>query len=209
MQLIVGHPGELFAADRLTVHAEVEVPGYLLSGVEARLYGATGDRVPAGPGRPLPELTTRINATATLQLDDAFAKRQFAPYHQVVFDEVVPGEMRITDIVTVLKTAQFDVETPWEDPQNTAESSTPKWVLRAHRPKDSLSLTIAVEGKRHSVEEHVVEQSRVAHRRTRDSGWIKLSVRGVLPRDHRELTRQMNELQAELRKRYRQHQQEW
>ena len=95
MQLIIGHPGELFAAERLTVHAEVEVPGYLLSGVEARLYGATGNRVPADPGRALPELMTRVNATATLQLDDAFAKRRFAPYHQVVFDEVVPDETRI------------------------------------------------------------------------------------------------------------------
>jgi hypothetical protein len=206
MQLIIGHPGELFAAERLTVHAEVEVPGYLISGVEARLYDATGNKVPADPARPRPELMTRVNATATLQLDDAFAKREFAPYHQVVFDEVVPGEMRITDIVTVLKMAQFDVRKPWEDPDNTAESNTPKWVLRAHRPKDSLSLTIAVEGKRHSVEEHVVEQGRVGHRRTRDSGWIKLSVRGVLPRDHRELTRQMNELQAALRERYRQQQ---
>src|SRR5262249_48927491 len=142
MQLIIGHPGELFAADRLTVHAEVEVPGYLLSGVEARLYGATGDRVPADPGRPMPELMTRVNTTATLQLDDAFARRKFAPYHQVVFDEVVPGEPRIADIVTVLKTAQFDVDPPKEVGENVAESSTPKWVLRAHRPKDSLSLTI-------------------------------------------------------------------
>ncbi len=206
MQLIIGHPGELFAAERLTVHAEVEVPGYLLSGVEARLYGATGNRVPADPGRALPELMTRVNATATLQLDDAFAKRRFAPYHQVVFDEVVPDETRIADIVTVLKMAQFDVRPPQEHPENTAESSTPKWVLRARRPKDSLSLTIAVEGKRHSVEEHVVEQGRFGHRRTKDSGWIKLSVFGVLPRDHRELTRQMNELQAALRERYRQHQ---
>lgn len=206
MQLIIGHPGELFAAERLTVHAEVEVPGYLLSGVEARLYGATGNRVPADPGRPLPELMTRVNATATLQLDDAFAKREFAPYHQIVFDEVVPDQKRIDDIVMVLKMAQFDVDPPREDLENTAESSTPKWVLRARRPKDSLSLTIAVEGKRYSVEEHVVEQGRVGHQRTRDSGWIKLSVRGVLPRDHRELTRQMNELQAALRERYRQQQ---
>jgi hypothetical protein len=206
MQLIIGHPGELFAAERLTVHAEVEVPGYLLSVVEARLYGATGNRVPANPGRPLPELMTRVNATATLQLDDAFAKRKFAPYHQVVFDEVVPDEMRIADIVTVLKRAQFDVNPLWEDPENTAESSTPKWVLRAHRPKDSLSLTIAVEGKRYPVEEHVVEEGRFGQRRTKDSGWIKLSVRGVLLRDHRELTRQMNELQVALRERYRQQQ---
>jgi hypothetical protein len=206
MQLIIGHPGELFAADQLTVHAEAEVPGYLLSGVEARLYGATGDRVRAKPGRPLPELKTRINATATLQLDDAFAKRDFAPYHQVVFDEVVPGEPRITDIVTVLKIAQFDVEPPKEVEDNTAASRTPKWVLQAHRPRDSMRLTIAVEGKRHSVAERVVEQGRVGRTRTRDSGWIKLSVRGVLPRDHQELTRQMNELQAALRERYRQQQ---
>jgi hypothetical protein len=206
MQLIIGHPGELFAEPRLTVHAEVEVPGYLLSGMEARLYGATGNRVPADSGRPLPELTTRVNATATLQLDDAFAKRKFAPYHQVVFDDVEPHEKRIDDIVTVLKVAQFDVDPPWEDPENTAESSTPKWVLRAHRPTDSLSITIAVEGKRYSVTERVVEQGRVEHDRTRDSGWIKLSVRGVLPHDHRKLTRQMNDLQVALRDRYRQKQ---
>ena len=205
MQLIIGHPGELFAAERLTVHAEVEVPGYLLSGVEARLYGATGNRVPVAPGRPLPELMTHVNATATLQLDDAFAERMFAPYHQVVFDNVVPDEKRIDDIVMVLKMAQFDVDPPevLEDP---AESSTPKWVLRASRPKDSLSLTIAVEGKRYSVQEHEVEQNRVGHETTKDSGWIKLSVRGVLPRDHGELTRRINELQAVLRERYRQHQ---
>lgn len=207
MNLIIGHPGELFAAERLTVHAEVEVPGYLLSGMEARLYGATGNLVTAAdPARQLPRLMTRVHATASLQLDDAFAKRKFAPYHQLVFDEILPGEPRITDIVTVLKTAQFDVEKPKKVGENTAESDTPKWVLRARRPKDSLTLTIAVEGKRHSVEEHVVEQNRVGHRRTRDSGWIKLSVRGELPRDHQELTRQMNELQAALRERYRQQQ---
>jgi hypothetical protein len=205
MQLTIGHPGELFAADRLTVHAEVEVPGYLLSGVEARLYGATGNRVPADPGRPLPELVTRVNATATLQLDDAFARRKFAPYHQVVFDQVVPQEMRINDIVTVLKVAQFDVAPPKEDPENPAESDTPRWILRAHRPKDSLRLTIAVEGKRSSIVEQKVEQGRIARHSTEDSGWIKLSVRGEMSRDHQELTRQMNELQAALRDRYRQH----
>jgi hypothetical protein len=56
------------------------------------------------------------------------------------------------------------------------------------------------------VEVQEVEQNRYSRRRTRDSGWIKLSVRGALVRDHRELTRQMNELQAALRERYAQHQ---
>lgn len=207
MRLIIGHPGELFQADRLTVHAEVEVPGYLLSGTEARLYGATGNRVPDDRDNPLPELKTHLNADASLQLDDAFAKREFAPYHQVVFDEVVPAEARIDDIVTVLKMAQFDVKKPRKD--ETAEPDSPKWVLRASRPQDSMTLTIAVEGRRHPVEEHVVEQARVGRRQTRDTGWIKLSVRGVLARDHKKLTKQMNELQAALRERYRQHQQEW
>jgi hypothetical protein len=206
MRLIIGHPGELFAAQRLTVHAEVEVPGYLLSGVEARLYDATGDRVPAAPDRPLPELTTRVNATATLQLDDAFAMREFAPYHQIVFDEVVPEEKRIEDIVMELRLAQFDVDPPWEDPDNNAESDTPKWVLRAYRPTDSLRLTIAVEGKRSSVDVQVVLQGTFGQQSTQASGSIKLSVRGVLRRNHQELTRQMNELQAALRRRYYQRQ---
>jgi hypothetical protein len=201
MHLIIGHPGELFAADQLTVHAEVEVPGYLLSGVEARLYGATGNRVPANPDRPLPELATHVNATATLQLDDAFAERQFAPYHQVVFDGVVPDPKRIDDIVIELKMAQFDVDPPWEDPLNPAKSDNPKWVLRAHRPTDSLSLTIAVEGERRFLRE-VVEEGGTAQDSTKDSGSIKLSMRGVLSHDHQELTQQMNELQAALWKRY-------
>jgi hypothetical protein len=206
MQLVIGHPGELFAAERLTVHVEAEVPGYLLSGMEGRLYGATGDRVPAGSSGPRPELVTRVNATAALQLDDAFAEREFAPYHQVVFDEVVPGEARVTDIVTVLKILQFEVDPPKEVAESASDSGIPKWVVRARRPKDSLSLTIAVEGKQLSVKEQVADQGRYGLERTRDTGWIKLSVRGVLPRDHRELTRQMNELQAALRERYRQQQ---
>jgi hypothetical protein len=206
MQLILGHPGELFAAEQLTVHAEVEIPGYLLSGTEARLYGATGNRLEGTAEDPLPELMTWVTATATLQLDDAFAQREFAPYHQFVFDQVEPNEDRITDIVAVLRTAQFDVKPAWQDPDNPPGSDTPKWMLRATRPRDSLSLTIAVEGERHSLEEHLVEESRYMQRRTRNSGWIKLFVRGSLPRDHQELTRQMNELQAALRVRYRQHQ---
>jgi hypothetical protein len=204
MRLVIGHPGELFQAGELEVHAEVEIPGYLLSGVEARLYGATGDRVPADPRRPMPKLLTRVNATATLQLDDAFAMREFAPYHQIVFDDVVPGDMRISDIVTVLKTAQFDVKSKPVGLENIDETDTPKWLVRANRDKDSLSLTVAVDGKRLEVEESVLEQGRMV-RRTKETGWIKLSVRGVLPRDHQELTRQMNELQAALRERYHLH----
>jgi hypothetical protein len=206
MQLIIGHPGELFQEPQLTVHAEVEVPEYLLSGVEARLYGATGNRVTDGTSGPLPELTTHLNATATLQLDDAFADREFAPYHQVVFDRVEPGKPRIDDIVAELRNAQFDVDPYKEVPGSTDDPGSQKWVLRARRPTDSLGLTVAVEGKRQTVEEHVGDQSLVWHGETRSSGWIKLSMRGELPRDHQELTRQMNQLQAALRERYRQQQ---
>jgi hypothetical protein len=130
--------------------------------------------------------------------------REFAPYHQIVFDDVVPGDMRISDIVTVLKTAQFDVKSKPVGLENIDETDTPKWLVRANRDKDSLSLTVAVDGKRLEVEESVLEQGRMV-RRTKETGWIKLSVRGVLPRDHQELTRQMNELQAALRERYHLH----
>ena len=132
MLLSIEHPGELPNRDVLGALAEVEIPGYLLSGVTARVYDATG----TFQSSPL-TTKTKVHATAALQLDDAFAKRKFSPNHHLFFDEIIPDDMRITDIMTALRDRGFDdVTQVWPDPAGHVDKSAPvlNWFLVARRP---------------------------------------------------------------------------
>jgi hypothetical protein len=201
MVLNIGHPGELFKEEKLEVNAEVEIPGYLLSGLEALLFDATGDR----QGRQ-PTLVTRFHIRTDLYPADVFARRTFSPYQQFVFDDIIPDEMRITDIITVLRNSRFDVYDRWPGTGNENDSNIPKWLLMARRSQgpDELELLVAVEGKRDVMDrEQIMADSMVKLSGNKESGQLRISVLGMLPRDHRELTREMNALQQALRDRFR------
>jgi hypothetical protein len=114
--------------------------------------------------------------------------------------------MRITDIVTVLRNSRFEVNEPWSGPENESGTQTPKWLLTARRSQgpDDLDLLVAVEGKRHVMDrEQIMAESMVKISGNKESGQLKISVLGMLPRDHKELTREMNALQQALRDRFR------
>lgn len=209
MRLLIGHPGELYRTPKLKVRAEIEVPGYLMSGLDPRLFGATGRELPriTRMGQEsLPALTTRVNIDGTLVIDDAFAKRYFSPHHNIVFDDIIPDEMRVTDIRNVLKSLGFsDIKEVWED---KSDPDAPQWFLRAVRRRgpDQMDLWIYVEGTRHILErEQIMGDSRVKTTASRASGQIRLHMLGRLPRDHQEMTREMNALQKALRDRYQYH----
>ena len=201
MMLHIGHPGELFKKEKLEVNAEVEIRGYLLSGLEARLFDATGRQQGAQP-----KLTTCLRIRTDLYPADVFARRTFSPYQQFVFDDIAPDEMRITDIVTVLRNSRFKVSEPWSAPENKTDTQSPKWLLKATRSQgpDDLDLLVAVEGKRHRMDrEQIMAESMVKISGNKESGQLKVSMLGLLPRDHKELTREMNALQQALRDRFR------
>jgi hypothetical protein len=197
--LSIGHPGELFQQRTLAVDAQVDIPGYLLSGLEARLFDATGRRQPLRL-----EATTKLKVGATVFPDDIFAGRQFSPYQQFVFDDIIPDERRITDIVTVLSNARFKVEPALRpDPQ---DDLAPSWLLKATRSQgpDELCLLVAVEGRHTRLDrEQILADSTVRIRGDKESGQLKVSVLGTLPVNHKELTREMNALQLALRERFR------
>jgi len=204
MQLRIGHPGELFTAEVLKMHAEVEIVGYLLSGLEARVFDATGnaDRRPE-----MPKLISRVNVDTDFYVADIFAKRDFLPYQQFIFDDVIPNEMRITDINTVLRNAKFHVEHK-EHPGNRANPNSPKWLLSAHRLQgpDKLELLIAVEGEKYMQDrEQIMGNNRIKISGSKETGQMRLSVLGTLARDHFDLTREMNRLHEALRDRFRFH----
>jgi hypothetical protein len=200
MMLQIEHPGELFKREELEVNTEVEIQGYLLSGIEARLFDATGYKQ-----NTQLNLITRLQICTKLYPADVFARRTFSPYHQFVFDDIVPSEMRITDIVTVLRNSGFEVPQPWSSPENNG-TQTPSWLVRARRSQgpDDLDLLVAVEGKHRIMSrDEVKAESMVKISGHKESGQLKISVLGLLPRDHKELTRQMNALQQALRDRFR------
>jgi hypothetical protein len=221
MRLRIGHPGELFttpehfASQKLALHAEAEVPGYLLSGLEAALFDATGNRqYQPGPGNgggwPLPapqepKLTTRLSIDTDLYIADTFAKRNFKPYHQFVFDDVIPSDMRIQDILNILRNSRFEAASRVDD-GNQANPDSPKWLLYARRSQgpDTLVLLIAVEGEKYVLDrEQIMGDSRIKVAGSKESGRIRLSVLGSLPREHANLAREMNLLQKQLRDRFR------
>jgi hypothetical protein len=221
MRLRIAHPGELFGASSsiqdqtLKLHAEVEIPDYLLSGLEARLFDATGDwqrrTRPDARGdlaRPKerypwePKLTTRVCIDTEYRMDDMFAKRTFKPYQQFVFDDVIPDESRITDILTVLRNAKFEI--PLGDIR--ADPANLQWLLQATRRQgpDTLTLLIAVEGDKFNMDRtQIMGDNRIKVSRSKESGRITLSVLGTVPREHASLGSEINRLHQALRDRFR------
>jgi len=224
MRLKIRHPGELFATpelfreQKLTIHAEVEIDGYLLSGLEAWLFGATGDwqRLPqqreqdgwprSQGQRPWePKLRSCLGVDTAFYVTDEFSKREFRPYQQYMFDGVIPDERRITDIVTVLNYSNF--ETDWQaDPGNESNPDTPRWLLRATRQEGTnwLNLLIAVDGWKYSVDQERLKNAGMVKEIFGTAGGrMRVSVLGMLPRNHVVLASEMNHLQQALRDRFR------
>jgi hypothetical protein len=221
MRLMIAHPGELFGESAsiqdqtLRLHAEVEIPDYLLSGLEARLFDARGDwqRRPRPDARgelarPAerypwePKLTTRVCIDTEYRMDDMFAKRTFKPYQQFVFDDVIPEESRITDIITVLRNAKFEIY----HPNAWANRDDFQWLLQATRRQgpDTLTLLIAVEGDKFNMDRtQIMGDNRIKVSRSKESGRITVSVLGTVPREHAGLGSEINRLHQALRDRFR------
>jgi hypothetical protein len=203
MLLSIEHPGELYKQDIISVMADVQIKGYLMSGMAARVYDATGYFLEA----PL-TLTTKVHATAELTLDDAFAKRDFSPNYHLFFDEIIPDEMRITDIKTALEDKGFDVRKIWPNhagPLYNDTTKTVNWLQVARRKvgPDDMVLWIFTTGRHYETErETVVQGGGVTHKTKLQTGELRIFIRGSLPRDSREVTHTMNALQRTLREGY-------
>ena len=61
-----------------------------------------------------------------------------------------------------------------------------------------------MEGEKYAVDrEEIMGDNRIKQTRSKESGRMRLSVLGALPREHAELSREMNLLQQALRDRFR------
>jgi hypothetical protein len=192
--LFIKQPGELYREQSLTGQVEVEIPGYLMSGLDGRLYNVTGSLSRATK----PEFLCKISTTINLILDDAFAKRKFSPWQQLYFDEIVPEDARITDIVTALQDRGFLVES-----QVLANDRQDRFLMAKRREgPDFMFMWVLIERRRYQTERENKVPGGHTYKSVFESGELRVFIRGTLPRDSCELTHEMNALQLALRERF-------
>jgi hypothetical protein len=206
MLLSIRQPAALYAQRELCARAEIQISGYLLSGLDGRVYDATGYI----RQRPPVELITKVRATARLILDDAFARREFSPNQHLFFDEVIPDKARVTDVMTALRDRGFEVRQAWpagsdSEPFYDEKRATVSWLLVAHRQEgpDDMIVWILVEGRSFATERRtLIPGGDVRHLTTLPSGELRVFIRGTLARDSNELTREINALHSRLREQF-------
>jgi len=199
MVLSIPRPGELYRQERLSGEVEVTVDR-LLSGTSARLFDSRGMR------SQHPSLETRSVVTTefSVLLEDAFARRTLSPSQQMHFDEVIPEEMRLDDIMTVLRIRGFEVE-DLRLPGTTAPEadSMRRWLgaRRAHGPY-SMSILLYVEGTRYQTRRERQVHGGMKYETSVDSGELRIYAIGWLPRDSEPVVREMNALRQDLHERF-------
>jgi hypothetical protein len=210
MLLTIQQPGDLYRQDILTAHAEVRIPRYLMSGLNARIKeDDEPERSVESKPRPELSLITRVEIAATLMLDDAFTKRLFSPYRHLFFDGIKLNEMRITDIRTGLRDLGFEEFGYWRVGQHDRGrrdgQGTVSWLLAAYRSEGPHRMVLWISAEGRSFETKLKQSPPGGGREvksTKDSGDLSIFIWGTMPGDHHKLSRQMNALQTMLRERY-------
>lgn len=195
--LLIDQPAELYQQESLDGQIEVEIPGILLSGLQARLYDGCGN-LRSDPG---PELATCVKTHYKLILDDAFLQRTRSPYQHLHFDEVIPDPMRIVDIETTLADRGFRIGA--DDSRRLSDSPLKHFIL-ARRPEgpDTVMLWLFIEGKRYETERQTQVPGGRTYTSIVESGELKMYIRGEFPGDSPVLIQEMNALQLALRDRF-------
>jgi hypothetical protein len=196
-------PGGLNDADPaaqsevLAGEVEVEVPNRLLSGLQVRLFDGTGRLV----DKPPLHLKTLLKCSFSLNLDDIFAQRPVSPRQRLVFDQVIPNDLRLLDVKTALADRGFQVE---DKGRVNLPGSDFAHLLVAERPEgqEKLILQLVLEGRSHTTRRETQIPGRQRYTSTFESGELTIHVAGRLAGDSKALMREMNTLQQALRTRF-------
>jgi hypothetical protein len=195
MTLSIAKPGELYKEESLSGRIEVSV-NRLLSGMDARLYDATGRQCQSR--RPDLKLKSIVTTEFSLPLYDAFARRMMLPYQWLYFDEVIPTQMRIGDIMIALRNRGFEAAVP-------SRTLNPESCLimahRVHGP-DQLQLALYVKGERFTARRDRRVPGGMTYRTSVDSGELRLYVYGSLRAESGPVVREINALRRALRERF-------
>ncbi|HLO31723.1 MAG TPA: hypothetical protein VK249_21400 [Anaerolineales bacterium] len=193
--LLIDYPGELYRKPSIEGQASIEIPGFLLSGTQVRLFGATGELVKDVQ----PNAVSYLNIKFKLLLDEAFAKRKRSPYQHLYFDEVVPDKMRIADIKTAIADRGFRIL-----PDKSLEEPGIRYFIKAERSDgpDKMELSIFIEGTLQGAERETQVKGGQTFKSSTESGDLKVYIRGEMHGNSQRLTQEMNALHASLHERF-------
>src|SRR3954466_12953399 len=172
---------------------EIEVPGRLLSGLKMSLLGSLGTRLTSVE----PECKTKLQVDYKMVLNDSFARRVLSPYQHFYFQEVVPDELRITDLKNALIDRGFKIlqEVSFQKGRESQH------IFLAERPEapDPLRFMVLVAGIHQEAERQTQVDGGQTFTSKVSSGDLRVYVRGELRGNSRRLIQEMNAFQAALR----------
>jgi len=203
MNLSIIAPGDLYRRDSIDGEVKITV-NRLLSGTDARLFDATGQKT----RKPQLRLTSTVSVKFSLTLGDTFTRRMRSPHQQMHFAEVLPEEARIDDVSTALQNQGFDVirlmEAQTRETPAQSDAGTQVWWLRAERPHgaDTFQILLCVEGRRYRTRRQRPVEGGGAYHTTLESGDLDIYAYGSLRSDSKTVVREMNALRRTLRGRF-------
>jgi len=190
MSLLIQQPGELYQEKELKATVDVRIPR-LLSGMAARLYGATGRHAKDYA----PEVTSEVSTQVRVILGDAFADRIVSTSQHLHFDEVTLDPARMEDIKNALAADGFE---HYFERQVSRDPDVRLLFYRRREGSDHLALGYLLEGTRYTTERETVVGGET-FTTALESGDLKVHSYGTLLRSSREITRAMNRLNQVLR----------
>jgi hypothetical protein len=192
MDLSTDYPGELYKQSSIEGVASIEIPGFLLSGTQVRLFNAIGEQIRDTSLM----VVSHLNIKFELFLDEAFARRKLAPYQHLYFDEVIPDKMRIADIKTAIVDRGFRIESSTSQAEND--------FIKAKRLEgpDEMNLFVLIEGKRQEAQRETQIKGGQTFTSSTESGDLKVYIRGEMHGNSKRLTQEMNALHSSLNERF-------
>lgn len=184
-------------SEALTGEVQVEVPGWLMSGLQVRLFDGAGRLVE----QPPLHLKTVLKTSFTVNLDDALTRRVLTPRLQLFFDQVIPDDLRMLDIRTALADRGFQIYQ--DEPISLPERDFGHYLLAMRTEgSDKLIMLVVVEGKTYTTRREARIPGQQRYTSVFESGALRVHMIGVLPSDGRALIREMNRLQQALHARF-------
>lgn len=190
MSLLILQPGELYQEKELNATVDVRIPR-LLSGMAARLYGATGEHEKDWAPEEISEVSTKV----CVILGDAFADRVVSTSQRLHFGEVMLDSARIEDIRNALVADGFE---DFRKKSDSDDSDMGLLFYQRREGTDYLRLACLLVGTPYTTERETVVGGE-KFTTSLPSGDLRIYSYGTMRRSSREITRAMNRLHQALR----------
>lgn len=194
MFLEIAQPGGLYNETELQGGLQIEIPDFLFSGLTPRFHDLTGELTEPQNMKK----KTVFNTIFNLILDDALDRRLFFPFQQYQFDEVIPDEIRVSNIRTILTDRGFRIIAE----QDLAEDGQTKLkqliIARRVNGSKTFDLLVLLEGDYLEATRKAQIDGGKEYQSTFKSGTMKILFQGLAKGEYNLLMREMINLQKAL-----------